>query len=70
MLVVEQRLNNVVQLGISDHPLHGTPDGHVQLLLEEMLPVVSTEGDDTFQAPHVSRGGDVGIKVSNLDVNS
>ena len=44
---------------------HGTlassPALHVPLRPEEMLPVVSDVGEDSPQAPHISRGGDVRV---------
>ena len=47
---------------------HGTavssPVEDVPLPPEEMLPVVSNVGDESSKTPHISRGGDVRIIIS------
>ena len=62
----EERQNQGVELGILELPRHGTllslPLEDVLLGPEEMLlPVIGDVGDDSSEAPHVSRGSDVGI---------
>ena len=62
----EERQNQGVELGILELSPHGTllslPLEYVLLGPEEMLlPVIGDVGDDSSEAPHVSRGGDVKI---------
>ena len=51
--------------GIFELSSHGTPADspgeHVSLSPEEMLPVVGNVSEDSPQAPHISRGGDVTV---------
>ena len=66
----EERQDQGVEFGILELPLHGTllslPLEHVLLGPEEMLPTVGDVGEDSSEAPHVSRGSDVGIISENL----
>ena len=61
----EERQDQGVKLGVLELPLHGTllslPLEHVLLGSEEMLPTVGDVGEDSSEAPHVSRGSDVRI---------
>ena len=61
----EERQNQGLELGILELPLHGTllsiPLERFQLGPEEMLPTVGDEGEDSSQAPHVSRSSDMRI---------
>ena len=71
MLVhTEQGEDQLVELLVLELSPHGAPQRsppeHVRLGPEEMLPVVGNVGDDSSQAPHVSRGGDVRISSEDL----
>ena len=55
---IEERLDQGVELGMFELPLHGTPRKnlpleHVHSGPEEMLPVVGDVGEDSTQTPHV-----------------
>ena len=49
--------------------LVATPAEDIPLSSEEMLPVISNEGDDSAETPHISRGGDVTI-ISSQNLRS
>ena len=57
-----------MELRISELSSHGTPDSsphqYIQVRPEEMLSVIGHEGDESPQAPHVSRGQDVPLSTS------
>ena len=60
-----------MELRIFEFSLYGTavsyPAGDFHRRPEEMLPVVSDVGEDSPEAPHISRGGDVRvISLQNL----
>ena len=54
----EERQDKGMELWVLELPLHGTllslPLEHVPLSLEEMLPVVGDEREDSSETPHVS----------------
>ena len=62
LVKTEERQDQRVELGVLELSHHWTnlpsPIEHVQLVPEEMLPVVGDVGEDSSQTPHVSRGGD------------
>ena len=63
----KQRQDKIMKR-IFELPSHGTPVSspveHVPLSPEEMLSVVSDVGEDSSQAPHISRGADVRVVSS------
>ena len=66
----EKREDEIMKLRVLELSLHGTPQSsppeHVPLSPEEVLPVVSDEGEDSSEAPHISGGRDVGISSEDL----
>ena len=68
----EQRQDEIVERMYELSP-HGTmfssPVEHVPLSPEEMIPVVSDVGEESSQAPHISRGGDVRV-ISSQNLRS
>ena len=73
LVVTEKGEDEVVKLGVLEVSPHGTPkwppSKDVTLRPEEMLPVISNVGEDSSQAPHVSRGRDVRI-ISSENLRS
>ena len=73
LILAEKFEDQLMELRILEIPLQGSrvsaPTKHVPLGLEEVLPVVSHEGDEGSHAPHVSRGGGVLI-ISTEDLRS
>ena len=73
LFVAEEGEDVVVKLGVLEASPHGTPlcppSEDVSLRPKEMLPVISNVGEDSSQAPHVSRGRDVRI-ISSENLRS
>ena len=61
----EQFEDENVKFRVLERPLRGTLDSSpvedVPLVPEEMLPVVGDVGEESPEAPHVARGGEVSV---------
>ena len=65
LVSTEQLQDKIVELRVLELSPHGTLDSSpvedVPLVPEEVLPVVGDVGEDSPEAPHVGRGGDVRV---------